>query len=581
MSPSVTHPTFRAFISYSHRDMRAAKWLHRRLEAFRIDKDLIGRTTPMGAVPKALRPVFRDRSDFDAGGSLAMQTTQALDNSAAVVVLASPDAARSGYVNEEVRQFRLRHPDRPVIPLIVAGPPHLTGEDVFPRSLRFDLADGGAITDSPTELLAADARRAGDGPDLALAKVVARLLGLAPDEVFRRAERDRRRRNRLRTALGTAMVVLAVAGGFFAWRTHDQGQALAEVEALVRQYQPVGAAQAAPGARENLTAALTAIVQGASRDPRYGRALELLKAGRPEEAEPLLRQSAEDMAARARHDAGQAAAAYRNLGAIAGLADPRRGREAYDKAAAVDPDNIDGLIWAGWFDLDAGDLNGAERWYRRLLSLPDAQRDSEATVWTRLGLGDIAAGRGRLDAALSDYREARAAIDRLAKAEPNNARWQRDLSVLHDRVGDVLLAQGDLPAALQSFRDGLAIADRLGKAPPTTPDGSAISRWRMTASATRWWRRATCRRRCNPSATAWRSATASPRPIPITQHGSAIFPFPTTRSATCCWRRATCRRRCNPSAMVSPSPTTSPGPIPTTPDGSAISLCRTTGSATC
>ena len=34
---------YRAFLSYSHRDTAWAKWLHARLEGFRIDKDLVGR----------------------------------------------------------------------------------------------------------------------------------------------------------------------------------------------------------------------------------------------------------------------------------------------------------------------------------------------------------------------------------------------------------------------------------------------------------------------------------------------------------------------------------------------------------
>jgi hypothetical protein len=32
---------YRAFISYSHADTGWAKWLHRGLEGFRIDKDLV------------------------------------------------------------------------------------------------------------------------------------------------------------------------------------------------------------------------------------------------------------------------------------------------------------------------------------------------------------------------------------------------------------------------------------------------------------------------------------------------------------------------------------------------------------
>ncbi len=39
---------YRAFISYSHADTASAKWLHRGLEGFRIDKDLVGRKTEAG-----------------------------------------------------------------------------------------------------------------------------------------------------------------------------------------------------------------------------------------------------------------------------------------------------------------------------------------------------------------------------------------------------------------------------------------------------------------------------------------------------------------------------------------------------
>jgi hypothetical protein len=57
---------YRAFISYSHADTSGAKWLHRALEGFAIDKDLVGRETAAGAVAKALRPIFRDRDDSPA-----------------------------------------------------------------------------------------------------------------------------------------------------------------------------------------------------------------------------------------------------------------------------------------------------------------------------------------------------------------------------------------------------------------------------------------------------------------------------------------------------------------------------------
>ena len=99
---------YRAFLSYSHRDIGWAKWLHGRLETFRFDKDLIGRDTPIGPVPKTLRPIFRDREDFSGGHTLTDATVAALDASATLIVLCSPVAASRPAVNEEVRLLQRR-----------------------------------------------------------------------------------------------------------------------------------------------------------------------------------------------------------------------------------------------------------------------------------------------------------------------------------------------------------------------------------------------------------------------------------------------------------------------------------------
>jgi hypothetical protein len=46
---------YRAFLSYSHADTGVAQRVHRRLEGFHIDKELVGRVTPAGSIPKTLR----------------------------------------------------------------------------------------------------------------------------------------------------------------------------------------------------------------------------------------------------------------------------------------------------------------------------------------------------------------------------------------------------------------------------------------------------------------------------------------------------------------------------------------------
>ncbi len=68
-----------AFISYSHKDAAAAKWLHGSLERFRIDNELIGQPSPLGPISKRVAPIFRDRADFADGHSPTEQTLTAVE----------------------------------------------------------------------------------------------------------------------------------------------------------------------------------------------------------------------------------------------------------------------------------------------------------------------------------------------------------------------------------------------------------------------------------------------------------------------------------------------------------------------
>lgn len=207
---------YRAFLSYSHKDTAWAKWLHRALEGYRIDKDLIGRTTACGPMPKTLRPIFRDREDFSAGHSLNEQTLAALEASQFLVAICSPNAARSQYVNEEIRRFKALGGSARVIPVIVDGEPGDPERECFPPAIRFRLGADGVPTNEREEPIAADVRPQGDGKEIAKQKIVAGLLGLPLDQIMRRAERTRRRRNRLRAFVAAAAVfVLAVS--YFGW----------------------------------------------------------------------------------------------------------------------------------------------------------------------------------------------------------------------------------------------------------------------------------------------------------------------------------------------------------------------------
>ena len=108
---------YRAFISYCRADAACAEWLHRALERYRIPVQL----RRSHAVPAGLFPIFRDREEFAAAGDLHAGIIDALGRSDALIVICSPHAAVSRWVDEEVRCFRRLAPDRPVLVLIVAG----------------------------------------------------------------------------------------------------------------------------------------------------------------------------------------------------------------------------------------------------------------------------------------------------------------------------------------------------------------------------------------------------------------------------------------------------------------------------
>src|SRR5258705_8314715 len=62
--PAPVQLKFRAFLSYAHADVRWGKWLHGKLESYRIDKDLAGRETAMGPnLPRQGGLRWRARAD--------------------------------------------------------------------------------------------------------------------------------------------------------------------------------------------------------------------------------------------------------------------------------------------------------------------------------------------------------------------------------------------------------------------------------------------------------------------------------------------------------------------------------------
>ena len=100
-----------------------ADWLHESLEEYRVPRRLVGRMTDQGVVPKRLSPIFRDRHELAASPDLGEEIEEAIAGSRFLIVLCSPAAARSPWINEEIACFkRLHHEDR-VLAAIIDGEP--------------------------------------------------------------------------------------------------------------------------------------------------------------------------------------------------------------------------------------------------------------------------------------------------------------------------------------------------------------------------------------------------------------------------------------------------------------------------
>ncbi|MCH9808560.1 MAG: toll/interleukin-1 receptor domain-containing protein [Alphaproteobacteria bacterium] len=198
---------YAAFISYSSKDARFAKRLHRTLESYGIpaalgEFDLIGE-----GKKNRIYPVFRDREELSAG-ELGGRIEAALKASANLIVVCSPNSAASPWVEKEIQFFiGIGRRDK-VFAIITDDAPLVdeTGADAtasnFPPAFRGDALKGENVALEP---LAADARKGKDGFRNAWLKLVAGMIGVTPGQIIDRDKRRRRKRQ-----VGVAASALAL-----------------------------------------------------------------------------------------------------------------------------------------------------------------------------------------------------------------------------------------------------------------------------------------------------------------------------------------------------------------------------------
>jgi tetratricopeptide (TPR) repeat protein len=447
-----------AFISYSHRDSAWADWLHKGIERYRPPKVLIGTQTLRGAVPKRLTPIFRDREELPSATDLGALLTAALANSASQIVICSPQAAQSKWVNEEILAFkRLGGEDR-IFCLIVGGEPYASGmpgrelEECFPAALRFKLGPDGALSDVPTEPIAADARPGKDGRNNAKLKLISGLLGVGFDSLRRREQQRRNKRLFIFSCSATAGMVLTTGLATYA---------------LVQR----GVAQ-----RQTLRA--EAETRTAKETTRF--LVDLFKISDPSEARGntvTAREMLDKGAARVDSELSKVPAIQATL--MDTLGTVYMGLGLYDQArpllqravttrralqAAAPGDLADSLGHQGELLFRVADYAAAEKDYRdaiRIESVHPKDPNSEAQLADSLyGLGKLLAANGQYAEAEKNLRAALKLQQRLyGNSDPRVAATLKDLA-------RELSDGGDLNAAIPLMRGAVAMQRQLRGAEP-------------------------------------------------------------------------------------------------------------------
>lgn len=193
---------YAAFISYNSADREVARKLQRALESYSIPKAVRGKATRAGVVGERIGKVCRDRTDFKTGESLNAALIEALDKSSSLVVLCSPDSARSKWVNAEIEHFQKTGRAARIFPLVVRTDESRIVVNSFPPALRRTDGD---------EAIAADLQEAGDGWHDGVLKILASVLDVDFDALRQRALEAARRRARVAYGVAAGMAALSVA----------------------------------------------------------------------------------------------------------------------------------------------------------------------------------------------------------------------------------------------------------------------------------------------------------------------------------------------------------------------------------
>lgn len=126
-----------AFISYSHKDIKQAERLDNFLLEFRLPTSVKKKHPNLR---DTFQEIFRDNTGMGATTDLSAEIKRQLDQSEYLIVVCSPNAVDSDWVNEEIEYFKSRRGLGNIFPFVVDGIVNARtpyeSKECIPRALR-------------------------------------------------------------------------------------------------------------------------------------------------------------------------------------------------------------------------------------------------------------------------------------------------------------------------------------------------------------------------------------------------------------------------------------------------------------
>lgn len=436
---------YRAFISYSHSDEQWARWLQRALEKYQLPKTF-RKSHP--DLPARLYPIFRDRDELASAHDLSESIRKAMDDSDALIVICSPAARASHWVNEEIRRFQASERRQNIFCFMVSGCPDPKAADcAFPHALLLD--EDGKMLHEP---LAADATPQGDGKHNAMLKIAAGLLGVGVDDLKRR-DAQRQARFWSFVALGSTLVAATTIGlaiyAFDAKKESEMRRQQAEgligfmLGDLRKKLEPIGKLELLDAVGDQAMSYFETLGERGTPKEMLARAVALKQIGdvrfNQGELAPALKAFKQSLA--------QAEALH--------LAEPSNNDYLFELGQAE--------FWVGYVAWQRGELEQANRSMQHYLEYSEKLSGREPdNVDYRLevsyalsNLGSIANAQSQPEKALRKFQAAAAIGKELLSADPGNVDLAMNLADTLSWIGTTELDLGHLQPARTEFKNAV------------------------------------------------------------------------------------------------------------------------------